>query len=427
MPSRSHAFARPTLWAALALTTSAGLVGCGTQTAGGPSSTDSPIATGSATTTGSPATSSSPPATTPEGQHSKTGTPAAPVPQHHRSAAKTLMKASGYLHPAVVRVGDHWEGATLGSGDRVIFWKSDGTSWDKVNASSHLPVFSPNAGKPSVDGALLPGADHATFLVTGAFTGNSTGSALSYGHADGGWSLITAQPDGSLAPSGHGIHRLGEHGLELNIVFTQKGLKTLSMWSPTSRAPNALQASEPTVRYWKASGNRLTMTGSNQVEAKHESVSPPRHVSVPPKADHLPDGTWAVRLLDFERRKPHDIAVGLRPQKAHACMSGSGLCFSPAGKAQSLRMGPQTDTTVLAHSPGTQLRHITAPGWAFALVEGDDSGKVQLSGVFTQGAPWVVSSDVATTAVPRDYALITVEDGRIVRADSLLAGAYQPK
>ncbi|TWP36207.1 hypothetical protein [Leekyejoonella antrihumi] len=399
--------------AVLATAAALGLAACG-QAANGAGSSGLPTGT-----SGTPAPTSAGPTTTssPDPSHRMTGTPVGQGPVVSEVAARgALMQKSGSLHPAIVRLGSGYEAATLGQGNDVVFWSSTGRTWTRNGTSTRLPVHSGNHGQVTVAGSLLPGAKHATFVVTGAFTGDGTGGALAYGHGPRGWSLITARPDGSLAPSGHGADRLGENGLELNISLTPSGLTTYSMWSPRSSAAFAMQTGRPTIRRWKASGSTLQLTGSNVVTANATEVTLPNPFPAPPGTSSLPDGTWAARLITA-KQSGNTISMRVQPEKGRNCMSGAGVCFTAVGPRVSLTMDAYSPTSVLATNSHGQLKHLTAPGWAFTAVE--DGASIPLSTYFTDGAPWVVPASLATTSVPSPHALLQVRDGTVTHADAI--------
>lgn len=398
-----------------------GLTGCGQASGGsGSGSLSSDPTTGGAPTTAPTSTSS------PDPSRRMTGTPVAPGPVVSDVKARmSLRKKSGDSHPAVVKVGSGYEGATLGSGRTIVFWNLRGGSWTQDGTSTRLPSAPGSSEEPTVSGSLLPGAQHATFVVKGPFTGDNTGQALAYGHGSSGWSLIVAQPDGSLAPSGHGARKLGDLGLELDMRFTHTGLTTYSLWGPSSTASFKVQRDRPTIRRWKASGSVLHLTDSNIMTAKRTNVSIPKPIPTPPGSATLPDGTWAVKLIGVTESHG-TLTLRVQPRKGHHCMAGVGVCFSPIGPRTSLTMADDASTTVLAKDRKGQQVHVTAPGWGFASVETSDQ-PLPLSSECTPGAPWVVRASVAKSSIPNDYALVKVKDGAAVGADSIFGAAWHQK
>ncbi|MDQ2849616.1 MAG: hypothetical protein M3Y49_02565 [Actinomycetota bacterium] len=382
-----------------------GLAACGpgSNSASTSSSTAAPAATGTTTS----ASSSSSPTTT--------ASATARGPVSSSAAATSLRARSGYATPAVVRVGSAYEAATLAAGNKVAFWTGDGTTWKPAGSSPHLPVFSSAAAAPTVTGALLSGAPHAMFIVDGAFTGDGTGQAIAYGRGRSGWSAYTAQRDGSLAPSGHGVSTLnGAPGLELKMKFTRSGFQTSSLWGPDSAASNAVQTHNPTIRNWHAQRSSLMLASSNVFTAQRVAGakivdSTPTH-----SGTTLANGTWMGRLDGVSS----DGSLKVQPIRLATCSAPDGYCTTPVGRDVQVVVPDQLSTVVL---DGTTS--FTAPGWFFTqtAAEGADNSGV-LFKAYSPGAPYVVSPKVATSARVNGLLRFTVSGGRV----TALASVFTP-
>jgi hypothetical protein len=69
-------------------------------------------------------------------------------------------------------------------------------------ASGHYPVIAGTPPQATVRGDVLPGMDHATFIVHGTLSGDGSGNEVAFtAGADGKWGAIKAQNDGNLKPA----------------------------------------------------------------------------------------------------------------------------------------------------------------------------------------------------------------------------------
>jgi hypothetical protein len=158
-----------------------------------------------------PTTSASQPATHPATPTASSPTsspsPTPTIPSlSERTAA--LSRASGGLPSAIVAVPAGFEAITWDQSTHVGFWQDPTTSttWQRVGESEYPWV--PAIGSPpqaTATGALLTGMQHATFVVTGNFSGDGSGNAVAYTTGANGWGVIKAEPNGNIGPSGQPV------------------------------------------------------------------------------------------------------------------------------------------------------------------------------------------------------------------------------
>lgn len=91
----------------------------------------------------------------------------------------------------------------------VGFWQDpiSSTSWQRVGGSVYPWVPPAIGGPPQAEatGALLTGMQHATFIVTGNFSGDGSGNAVAYTAGANGWGVIKAEANGNIGPSGESV------------------------------------------------------------------------------------------------------------------------------------------------------------------------------------------------------------------------------
>lgn len=118
----------------------------------------------------------------------------------------SLLRVSHMLQvTAPVAVPGGYEAAAWDTTGRVTFWKwarSDRT-WRQVGRSTY-PELPATYGTPriTVTGALLKGMSHATFIVSGQFSGDGTGNFIAFTDGRLGWGTIAPGQSGVLIPTG---------------------------------------------------------------------------------------------------------------------------------------------------------------------------------------------------------------------------------
>lgn len=378
----------------------------GATTAEGPA----PTSEASTPTPSPPSDSPSPTATaTPT---SKPGLPPIGV------ATSTLARRSGWAKPAVVRVGSTYEAATLAKKDRVVFWRMRQSTWTRDGWSTHPSTYEGARGvKGTVTGHLLPGADHAIFIVSGAYTGAGlVADTLAYGHSSGRWSMFLAQPDSSLKPWGHGSRRDGM-GRELDIWVKGGHLHTASAWVPGSRASSATQGTYPILRTWRAKGDRLVMTGDNRQVAKEATMaSYGKHAQ--PLPIPLRDGSYVASLEKVRGHGNRSVVLVLQPSTEHSGSCIGGTCGGPQGKPRAFTVDPDLPASVLVSAD--RIRAFTAPVWVLAAAQrGAPLREFSAGGPYTVPRKLLGANPSGAEFISTRSVRVQVEDGAIASVDAL--------
>jgi hypothetical protein len=112
------------------------------------------------------------------------------------------------LPSAIVAVPGGFEAMTWDQATHVGFWSdpTSSTTWQLVGSSTY--PWEPAIGGPpqaAATGALLTGMQHATFILTGNFSGDGSGNAVAYTTGANGWGVIKAEPNGNIGPSGQPV------------------------------------------------------------------------------------------------------------------------------------------------------------------------------------------------------------------------------
>lgn len=153
--------------------------------------------------------------------------------------------------------GDLMYQAAVITGKKTVAFYQFHDGWGKV-VERKIPTVAAGADDRKVAGFQVTGANDPVFVVTGSFTGNSTGQALAFGrgenNVDVNWGLLVGKGK-NLVNSGKGLAELGDGpGLELSITVRDGQLVTKSMWGPGYDNANVEQSTNPVVRTWKGTG-----------------------------------------------------------------------------------------------------------------------------------------------------------------------------
>lgn len=157
----------------------------------------------------------------------------------------------------MVQVGSAFEAATVDATTMHI-WRTDGSgAWQKVG---NVPAAeaSVDSVPDKIDGKLLPGADHAVFILHRPFgvTGSSPTEQV-FAHSNNGWGVLQST-DASTENSGKSITvDAGGQGLWNGAEFTTDAIKLGSFHTNASNAEGFV-----IWRTWKLSGESFTMTGA---------------------------------------------------------------------------------------------------------------------------------------------------------------------
>jgi len=224
--------------------------GCGGVTSG----TGHPGGPGSASSSADfPSTLPSPPGTETSSQPPATSaaptrkpTPATPTrtQRENRLTAQT----NGAAH-VIVRVPRGYEAATFDQHANIAFWRNvaNNVNWTQVGRSTY--PYSPAIGGPAdarVTGTLLARMQHATFIVTGAFTSDRSGDAVAFTTGPKGWGVIKAEPNGNIGPSGQPV---GADRIGLSFAFKFAGGKLVTEDCRSDQAI-VLCPTNPITKFW---------------------------------------------------------------------------------------------------------------------------------------------------------------------------------
>ncbi|MDT8911972.1 hypothetical protein [Amycolatopsis sp. PS_44_ISF1] len=167
---------------------------------------------------GAPSTPAAPTASSAATQPTPSSTPTGDSAPAQQSKAQLLAKVPGQ-QALVVAVPTGFEAITYDQSGHVGFWTDSPEGWHKDSTGSY--PYTPGHHAPpgaKATGAVLSGMKHATFVLNGAFSEDSTGNAIAYTDGSSGWGIITAQPGGNLAPAGPTVDSRNSgvsHGLAL--------------------------------------------------------------------------------------------------------------------------------------------------------------------------------------------------------------------
>ena len=192
------------------------------------------------------------PSTTDSVAPSDTPTPTRAVPTRRQREDRLTAQTNGEAH-VLVAVSGGFEAAAFDQRANIQFWRSVGNSvnWTQVGTSTY--PYSPSIGGPAdakVSGALLSRMRHATFIVTGNFTGDSSGNAVAFTTGPKGWGVIKAEPNGNIGPSGQAV---GADRIGLSYGFSFSGGKLVTEDCRTDQAI-ALCGSNPITKSWLWTG-----------------------------------------------------------------------------------------------------------------------------------------------------------------------------
>jgi hypothetical protein len=236
------------LLAAACASVTSGQGSAGPSVSGATSSSRPDFPSGSATPSGSNSTSDTPtPSSTP-----------GPVTGSQRERA--LMTATGGQEISkLVRVPGGYEAASYDQRGHIRFWFDPVSSerWQRIGTSRYPYV--PQIGPPNArsDGELLRRMRHATFLITGEFTGDGSGNAVAFTTGARGWGVIKAEPNGNIGPSGRPVGR-DQIGLSYGFAFADGYLVTADC-SPDR--PIADCDTSPIVKRWVWTGSDFRQVG----------------------------------------------------------------------------------------------------------------------------------------------------------------------
>jgi hypothetical protein len=177
-----------------------------------------------------------------------------PQPITNSQREEVLVTTSGGQDVSVlVAVPGGYEAATYDQRGHVRFWFDPVSSlrWRLIGTSRYPYV--PQIGPPGAesDGRLLRYMRHATFIITGQFTGDGSGNAVAFTTGARGWGVIKAKKNGNIGPSGRPVGR-DQIGLSYGFAFSGGYLVTAdcSLDRPISDCDT-----HPVVKRWVWTGS----------------------------------------------------------------------------------------------------------------------------------------------------------------------------
>jgi pimeloyl-ACP methyl ester carboxylesterase len=188
-------------------------------------------------------------------------TPGALLPSISVATGELAQLAPG-MASWIVKVPAGYEAATWDANGNIDFWKLSVGPWSKVGASRY-PDLGPQDPPydTKVTGALLTGMNDATFIATGAFTGDGTGTAEGYTLDPGkGWGTIAPGPNNTLVPTGAAATDNTTPGNRFRMSFSGGQIETVDQNSDFYVADGSEYG---TVTDWKWSGSSFTDAHDN--------------------------------------------------------------------------------------------------------------------------------------------------------------------
>lgn len=357
--------------------------------------TASTASTGTASPPGAAPTTITPTAITPN-----TITPTTITPSTVSSTA---------IRTATVATTAGYDAASVTPG-KVTF--SSGTHATNLHAVNAIAIPRTSDGStPTVTGRVLDGATHAVFVVSGSFAGTTGLNTLLFGSDGARWLGLTMTQD-QLQPTATALARAGEPGTYIGATLTGDGVRTSSLWGATASAPRALQERHPLVTTWKMSGTNFVPAATNVFTAATASSPTTGSATnaIPPQAGH--DGTYVVRINSIAA-----LATTVQPVRAVTCDDPTTTgCYDAVGSPFTAQLADNARTTVVSAS--TDVVNLSAPAWLWAEVNGDRTATLTPA-MFRAGAPYVIPDGMVTSLDGMDTALVTVQGGKIVSADSI--------
>jgi hypothetical protein len=262
---------------------------------------------------------------------------------------------------AIVAIGHGYEAATYDQEGNVEFWKyPDGGAWKQVGHSTY-PVLPPSFGPSdtSMTGALLHGMTDATFIAQGHYSGDGTGSYVSFTNGPRGWGTI-APTGGTQSYSGTTLVPSGANSTDNTTPgefyferFFNGGLQVSDPGS-LPYGPDGEEWQLAGEFLWK--GTAFTASSTNQFVATTAQPPPASAPGVSSCPAAPPDGTYS----DFF-------------ESASTAMTGSGLFQEPQsvsitlqsdGPSPSCRFNVPPDFPIeVGASDASGHTWITAPAW----------------------------------------------------------------
>jgi hypothetical protein len=318
-------------------------------------------------------------------------------PTSAQVAAVLTAATPGMARTIVAIGGEDYEAAVYDKVGHINFWKSSGAKWAEIGRSTYPRLEPSPSPLGNVIGRELGGMADATFIATGVFTGDSTGSALAFGKGRRGWGTVAWEPGNVLVPTGAGSTDNNTPGIYFDEQFSGNELETTSLNPYLTTAMNYY----PLTTYWS-----WDASASHFVDVRDTAFT-----SSTPKWGKALKGTGP--LLSHCSKTPLNgtyevmVQVGTPTSLPHA---GVGLPVS-VHAIEPLGVGKATCASQLlpADSPivvqGATKAHsyiwITAPAWLL-VVPNPGAGPLTVQSAPVGTTPWVVPPSLHIATIVSD-------------------------
>jgi hypothetical protein len=167
-------------------------------------------------------------------------------PTSAQVAAVLTAATPGMARTIVAIGGEDYEAAVYDKVGHINFWKFSGAKWAEIGWSTYPRLEPSPSPLGNLIGRELGGMADATFIATGVFTGDSTGSALAFGKGRRGWGTVAWEPGNVLVPTGAGSTDNNTPGIYFDEQFSGNELETTSLNPYLTTAMNYY----PLTTYW---------------------------------------------------------------------------------------------------------------------------------------------------------------------------------
>jgi hypothetical protein len=309
-----------------------------------------------------------------------------------------LTAATPGMQQTIVQTPGGYEAATYDQHSHIDFWTLTGTGPWVEAARGYYPTlaYGGQGENVTVAGRLLTGMTDATFIVTGAFSGDGTGNALAYTHGPQGWGVLTNNSGNSLTVSSGTVEAnpATEAGIDTHDYFTGGMLET----SDNSGAFDiAFAASFPLDWYWTWSHTHFSLAKDNIVTAT--TAAPPTTGGSPLASDTPADGTYWAYITGASAAPTTGGTANVNLSFQPACPPDNTGCSLPASPPTGFMItAPANMLTVYPLVTGLTAQvtqtaaYITGPLWpiaGFGEVPNTFDGPSTWDGSYGQGqTPW---------------------------------------
>jgi len=319
------------------------------------------------------------------------------APASQTTAREELAARTPGLAYVIVVVPGGYEAASCDQRGDIDFW-SDFGSWREV-AKSKYPLDDDALGDSAicggrdvtVRGARLDDAEHATFIVCGAFSGDGSGWDVVFTEGPDGWRYLTPD-EGGLMPVGENVDF--SNSVFLSARFLDGRLETAT---DTGVFNSAFSSEFPLVQYWRWEGTDFALASSTNFTAK--ATAPP--TSAAPKLPEVPprDGRYgcAIRRIGVKPASHWGLDAQVILTVEPEVMGGRLPYDSTAGPSGPTQVFDVPGTTRVLYPVFTRrgISYITAPAWYVAGLAASNGNGINIEFVPAQ-SPTIFNAEYAT-------------------------------